>query len=259
MLLAIFGGAIYVNWDKFVSLFNASLPIEAKEEHTKKAPLMTEQFSRAMAAELGAVSESESARRAFNSLASLWNVLPVLEGTDLKDFKGMELAARERKLRHHRFSGNLGALLRIDYPAVLELALPALPGKRYISLVGMENGQLLVSPPIMERNSLSFSELEKHWSGHGFLLWSDPLNLLAPMPSGARGDHIKRLQGLLKEVGAFNGPLTGVYESDTLSAIKEFQSSRGIEPDGIVGGQTLMLLYRTTDYAEVPSLAAGRK
>ena len=260
MLSAIFGGALYVHWDRFVGSFNASLPIEAREERTKRAPLMdVEQFSRAMAAELGAVSESESARRAFNSLASLWNVPPVSEGTDLKDFNGMEHAARERKLRYHRFSGNLGALLRVDYPAVLELALPAIPGKRYISIVGVENGQLLVSPLIMERNSLSFGEIEKHWSGRSFLLWNDPLNLLTRMPLGARGDHIKRLQGLLKEVGAFSGPLTGVYDSSTLSAIKEFQSSRGIEPDGIVGDQTLMLLYRSSDCTEVPRLAGERR
>jgi len=259
MLSAIFGGAIYVNWDEFVGSFNASLPMEAKEEHTKKTSLLTAQFSRAMAAELGAISESESARRAFNSLASLWNVLPVPEGSDLKDFNGMEQAAGDRKLRHHRFSGNLGALLRIDYPAVLELVLPSIPGKRYISLVGVENGQLLVSPPLMERTSLSFSELETHWSGHGFLLWSDPLNLLGRMSSGARGDHINRLQRLLKEAGAFSGPLTDVYDSGTLSAVKEFQSSRGIEPDGIIGGQTLMLLYRSGDRTEIPSLAGGRK
>jgi murein L,D-transpeptidase YcbB/YkuD len=42
-------------------------------------------------------------------------------------------------------------------------------------------------------------------------------------------------------------------------AVKEFQSSKGIEQDGIVGGQTLMLLYRSIDRFGVPRLTMGRK
>ena len=63
----------------------------------------------------------------------------------------MERAALDRELRLYRFSGNLGTLLRIDYPAVLELTMPGIPGKRFISLVGMEKGQLLVDPSIAGR------------------------------------------------------------------------------------------------------------
>ena len=79
------------------------------------------------------------------------------------------------------------------------------------------------------------------------------------MSPGAMGSDIKRLQTLLKEVGAYSRPLTGIYDRDTLLAIKEFQSSKGIEQDGIVGGQTLMLLYRSIDRFEVPRLTVGRK
>jgi general secretion pathway protein A len=132
-------------------------------------------------------------------------------------------------------------------------------GKRFISLVGLENERLLVDPPIAGRKSLTFSELEKHWSGQGFLLWKDPLNLPSRISPGAKGGHIKQLQGLLREAGAYSGPLTGFYGGDTLSAVKKFQSSKGIEQDGIIGGKTLMLLYRSIDRFEVPGLTAGRK
>jgi general secretion pathway protein A len=171
----------------------------------------------------------------------------------------MERAALDRELLLYRYFGNLGALLRIDCPAVLELTLPGVPGKRFVSLVGMENEQLLIDPPIAGRRSLSFNEVEKHWSGRGFLLWKDPLNLLTRISPGSAGGQIKRLQGLLKEAGAYSRPLTGVYDVDTLSAIKEFQSSMGITQDGIVGGQTLMLLYRSIDRFKVPRLTVGQK
>ena len=263
MLVALAAGAIYFLKPDFIERFIVSQPIEATvEQPPKEIPITGEELFRSMTAELGEVSEEESARRAFNTLAGLWNVSPVPEGDGMAKLNEMERAAQDRKLRLYRFFGNLGALLRIDYPAALELSMPGLPGKRFISLVGMENQQLVVVPPLASRRSLSFSEIEKHWSGQGFLLWKDPLNLLmngVPILPGAKGTHIKQLQGLLKEAGIYRKALTGVYDGETLSAVKGFQSSKGIEEDGIVGGQTLMVLYRSIDRFKVPRLVAGPK
>ena len=260
MLAALFVAGIYFRWYEFIGPFDASKNIEVKEKQANEGPTISgEELSRGMAAELGEIPESESARNAFNTLASLWSIPPLLESPKLKPSNGLERAAMDRKLRLYRFSGNLGALLRIDHPAVLELILPGIPGKRYVSLVGTENGQLLVDPPIGGRKPLSFGELEKHWSGQGFVLWKDPLNLLTGMSPGSKGDPIRQLQGLLRETGVYSGPMTGIFDDDTLSAVKKFQSSKGIEQDGIVGAQTLMLLYRSIDRFEVPRLTGGRK
>jgi general secretion pathway protein A len=260
VLAAFLAVGIYLTGRDLIDELNPSQPVEATEEQTKEAPPITgEELSRAMAAELGKISESESARRAFNTLAGLWNAPPIPESGNLSQSKGMDHAALDRNLRLYRFSGNLGALLRIDIPAALELSMPGIRGKRFVSLVGKDNEQLLVDPPIAGRESLSFSELEKHWSGQGFLLWKDPLNLLTRVWPRSRGGHIKRLQDLLREAGAYSRPTTGVYDAGTLLAVKEFQSSRGIAQDGIVGVQTLLFLYRSIDRFEAPRLTVSRK
>jgi general secretion pathway protein A len=259
ILVAVIVAGIYLTQPGFFNPLIASHNKTTAEQTKKGAVIAGEGFSRTVTAELGKVSESESARRAFNTLASFWKVPPVPEGINLNPFNQMERAALNRELRLYRFSGNLGALLRINYPAALELTLPDIPGKRFVSLVGMENEQLLVDPPIEGRRSLPFSELEKHWSGQGFLLWKDPLNLLTNISLGSKGGHIKRLQDLLKEAGAYSRPLTGVYDDDTVLAVKKFQSSRGIEEDGIVGVQTLMFLYRSIKRFELPRLTARLK
>jgi general secretion pathway protein A len=235
-------------------------PSKGTEEQTKKDPMVAGvELFRAMAAELGSIPEAESARRAFNALAGIWNVPPVKEILDLDPFKGMESAALDRGLRLYRYSGNLGALVRFDYPAALELSLPGVQGKRFLSLVGMEDEQFLIDPPIQQRKSLSFSEVEKYWSGQALFLWKDSLNLIRNVSPGSRGDRVREVQGLLKEAGNYDVPLTGVYNADTLSAVKAFQASRGIQQDGIVGGQTLMLLYRSVDRFQAPRLTTRRK
>jgi len=260
MLLLFFAWIIYFNWEDLISQFNTSKQVEAIEDYAEKNPVLTgEELSHVMAVGLGQVVESESARRAFNTLASFWKVPPIPENSNFSHFDGMDLAALNRDLRLYKFSGNLGILLRLDYPAVLELTFPSIPGKRFISLVGTDYDQLIVDPPIGGRKSFSFTELEKHWSGQGFLLWRDFLDLLPSLSMGSRGEHILRLQSLLKEAGAYHKPLTGVYDSDTFSAIKQFQLSKGIEQDGIVGRQTLMVLYHSVDRFGAPKLLAEVK
>jgi general secretion pathway protein A len=260
ILMALFAGTIYFKWPELTNQLNPPKPIEVAKDQIQKDPVLTgEEFTRAMVAELREAPESESARRAFNTLAGFWNVPPLPENSILSQSNGMERAAQDRELRLYRFSGNLGALLRLDYPAVLELNMPGTHGKRFISLVGMEDEHLLVDPPIAGRTSLSFAEIEKHWTGQGFLLWKDFSNFLTSISPGSKGDQIKRLQDLLREAGAYSRPLTGVYDNDTLTAIKEFQLSKGIEQDGIVGGQTLMLLYQSINRFEVPRLTTVRK
>lgn len=257
---ALIVGGMYFKWPDLLDYYKTWLPVTVTEVETTLPPVITgDEFSRAMADELGKVPESESARRAFNTLARFWNAPPLIESSIANPSDGMDRAALDRKLQRYRFFGNLGALVRLDHPAALELTLPGIGGKRFISLVGIDNEQLLVDPPIAERTSFSFSEIEKYWSGEGFLLWKDPLNLLPNISSEANKDLIKKLQGLLKEAGFYSRPLTGVYDGDTRSAVQAFQSSRGIEADGIVGGQTLMLLYRSINRFEVPTLTAGQK
>mgnify|MGYP005834574327 FL=1 len=261
MLVVLAAGVVYFVRPDLVERFTVSPPIETVVEQPPKETVITgEELFRSMTAELGKIPEEESARRAFNTLAGFWQVSPLSEADRVIPLNEMERVAFDRKLRLYRFFGNLGALLRIDYPAALELIIPGLSGRRFISVLGVENDQLLVDPPVASRRSLSFNEIEKHWSGQGFLLWKDPLNLMvngSPILPGAKGAHIKQLQGLLKEAGIYSKALTGVYDRETLSAVKAFQLSKGIEEDGIVGGQTLMVLYRSIDRFKVPKLVTG--
>ncbi|NWG01250.1 MAG: AAA family ATPase [Syntrophaceae bacterium] len=260
LLVIFFAGVIYLNWEDLSAQFNTSKQLEAIEDHKENYPVLTEEeLSKVMAFELGQVIESESARRAFNTLASFWKVPIVPEDSPFSHPDALERAALSRDLRLYRFSGNLGTLLRLNYPALLELTFPNIPGKRFVSLIGTDDDQVLVDPTIGGRKSFSFTELEKNWSGQGFVLWRDFLNLL-PSPSfESKGEHIKKLQSLLKEAGAYGKSLTGVFDSDTLVAIKQFQLSKGIEPDGIVGGQTLMVLYHSVDRFGAPKLQAKQR
>lgn len=56
---------------------------------------------------------------------------------------------------------------------------------------------------------------------------------------GSRGSEVTTIQDKLKRWGYYTGVIDGVFGSQTLNAVKRFQSKNGLTPDGIAGTQTL--------------------
>lgn len=56
---------------------------------------------------------------------------------------------------------------------------------------------------------------------------------------GSRGDEVRQIQTKLKRWGYYSGNIDGIYGSQTLSAVKWFQSKNGLVVDGIAGPKTL--------------------
>ena len=66
---------------------------------------------------------------------------------------------------------------------------------------------------------------------------------------GSRGDEVRLIQTKLKRWGYYNGSIDGIYGSQTLSAVKWFQSKNGLTVDGIAGTKTLnaMGIYNSSN------------
>ena len=63
------------------------------------------------------------------------------------------------------------------------------------------------------------------------------------MRSGTRGVAVKRLQQALMDLGYYYNSLDGIYDSDDIAAVKEFQKVNGLKADGIAGFETQQMLY----------------
>ncbi|MDR1599573.1 MAG: peptidoglycan-binding protein [Oscillospiraceae bacterium] len=60
---------------------------------------------------------------------------------------------------------------------------------------------------------------------------------------GDTGSSVLQMQRALQSLGYYNGPLSGNFLSQTLAAVKSFQSRNGLVVDGLAGNKTLTLLY----------------
>ena len=55
------------------------------------------------------------------------------------------------------------------------------------------------------------------------------------LQNGSRGPLVSFLQLTLKDLNLYNTEIDGIFGTNTLNAVKEFQTSNGITADGIVG------------------------
>ena len=60
---------------------------------------------------------------------------------------------------------------------------------------------------------------------------------------GSQGEAVIELQSVLMLLGYYSGPLSGVYQDNTQTAVQKFQADAGINPDGIVGPATWSSLF----------------
>lgn len=68
--------------------------------------------------------------------------------------------------------------------------------------------------------------------------------------AGSTGDgQVVALQQQLTQLGYYEGPATGVFDSETQAAVLSFQRDRGLTMDGIVGSETETALYQTSAQA----------
>jgi general secretion pathway protein A len=119
--------------------------------------------------------------------------------------------------------------------------------------MGVKGDLLQTRPAAAGKESISPVELERYWTGQGFILWKNSMKLPSLGP-GSKGEDVRKLQGLLAEAKFYGGTATGVYDRETLSSVRAFQSARGIGQDGVAGQRTLILLYRSIAQFETPGL-----
>jgi hypothetical protein len=149
-------------------------------------------------------------------------------------------------------------LRRLNYPAFLTLR--AADGQLHsVALLGLEDGiALLAGIGRSERLRVPISAVEARWTGEAAIAWRAFEDIPEMVTYGAEGSSVLWIQTSLARLGFLEPPgISGVYDVDTLGGVRAFQRGHRLEPDGVTGPMTQMLLYGALrDYAP-PRLDEG--
>jgi general secretion pathway protein A len=212
-----------------------------------------------MQARLAAMLPEASARAALDAVLHAWQ-MPPLAPDESSASDGFQRLADRRGLEHLAITGNTAMLRLLDVPAVLELRIPGTSGPRYAALVGMRDRVPLLAAADGTTVAVQPAFLEKAWYGQAHVFSRD-FEGLGPgtLDGRSRGARVTRLQGLLKHIGAYGGPESGQFDPATSAAVLDFQRSRYVSADGIVGPLTRVALYAAAGGYPRPTLtgAAG--
>jgi hypothetical protein len=73
---------------------------------------------------------------------------------------------------------------------------------------------------------------------------------------GSHGDEVRQVEQRLSSLGLYTGALDGEFGGGVQSAVKAFQRTRNLDPDGVVGPDTWSALFPGSSAPVEPSLAS---
>ena len=193
------------------------------------------------------------ATSAFTALYARW-------GLDQPATKGQQVCdgGRGDGLRCLARTGSWTKVRRYDLPAVLELAPPA-QARHYALVTGF--GERTVNLEIGGRPfTVPLSEVDPLWDGMFIVVWKPPALTNVPLAPGMRAKDVEWLRDRLAVVdGIADGPADRqLYDSALKERVIGFQRSRVLDPDGLVGEETLAQLMVAANEPGVPRLSRQR-
>jgi general secretion pathway protein A len=152
---------------------------------------------------------------------------------------------------------SIAQLRALGRPALLRLG-DAGGTERQVVLVGLDDeGALLLAGE--RRVHATIAELAATWFGDCVLLWHPSRDFVNELKAGARGPAVRRLhRALLTERGepASVQP-SAVYTPEVQQQVEDFQRAHHLQPDGVAGIETQLMLDAALAAPGSPRLGAA--
>ncbi|MHC1696601.1 MAG: AAA family ATPase [Geobacteraceae bacterium] len=231
-------------------------PAPFAESAVSAAPLLAESPRRDDPTRM---TEQANARQAFAVIAGLWGVSSSTSESRMPGREGFLAMARQSDLQVASVRTNIKLLYSLDVPVILEVKIPGIAGKRYLVLTGRGQRTAVVQPSLNGKYSLAEEKLNSLWSGRCYFIWKN-FRKIPYLPSpDAEPREVLLVQQMLAKAGFPKTGESGTFNGATVSALKQFQAARELVPDGKLGIQTLLLLYRYGGNFSVPRLEKREK
>lgn len=199
-----------------------------------------------------------SRSRALLAVLKAWNAPTARTRITLsKDVRDNEIffrvTARRSDLETQRVKGTLNMIQKLNLPAILEFKRPVTGDYRFLAVVGFVDGKVRLSDS--DTNfSVSPAALAALWNGVAYVLWKNFYHFEGVIPITSPGEVIIALKMHLKTLGFPILEMNAAYDIATRSAVETVQARHGLNPDGMVGPLTKIVLYNEDRSLDIPRL-----
>ena len=196
---------------------------------------------------------------ALKAVLKVWNApifLDTLSMDSLDNETFFRVTARRSDLETLRVKGNLNVIRKLNVPAILEFPRSGAGDYRFLSVVGLTDSRVQLSDN--ETNfSVSAASLAGLWNGVAYVLWKDFYHFDGVIPISSPGEVILSLKMHLKTLGFPIAEMSAAYDVATRAAVETVQARHGLDPDGMVGPLTKIVLYNEDRSLDIPRLISA--
>jgi len=240
----------------------SSSPAEVAEQHP---PAATSQASLPSAEELITQQEfaplqwpegqtlADSRKMAFQSLFLHWGIdYDPAAAPDPCNF------AETQHLRCLDLSGSLDSLTHLNRPAILTLYTD--DGEPFYATITSIDGQAATLSLGTETKRVRTEDILPKWYGDYLVLWSAPSQYEEAIQPGDSGAVVEWLDAKLATIkGRLARPSQDLtFDEQLTQEVKQFQFTKNLVPDGVVGPLTIIHLNSETN-DQVPKLIEARR
>jgi len=199
---------------------------------------------------LSSLTLMESKLEAVKWILETWNITPA----DFHTQGDLEKITLDNQLLEYEINGNMKRLKSLNYPALLEIALPNAQGTKYLSLSSVK-GNIGVFGSV-DKIEMPLSIINSLWTRKAIVFWKDFENLPESLSLGFEGKEAIWLQKNLRLLGYFQGREAPLYGPKTIRAVRKLQRNNNIKDDGQFQTDSKMLVYNLLQIYSTPELVA---
>ena len=197
---------------------------------------------------LSSLTLMESKLEAVKWIFESWNIAP----ENLQDKEDLEILIEDYQLLQYEMNGTMKRLQSLNYPALLEIALPNAQGTKYLALSSIKGDTGVFGS--VDKIEMPLSIINSIWTRKAIVLWKDFENLPESFDLGFKGKEAVWLQKNLRLLGYFQGREAPLYGPKTIRAVRKLQRNNNIKDDGKFQVDSKMLVYNLLQIYPTPEL-----
>ena len=197
---------------------------------------------------LSSLTLMESKLEAVKWIFESWNIAP----ENLQDKEDLEILIEDYQLLQYEMNGTMKRLQSLNYPALLEIALPNAQGTKYLALSSIKGDTGVFGS--VDKIEMPLSIINSIWTRKAIVLWKDFENLPESFDLGFEGKEAVWLQKNLRLLGYFQGREAPLYGPKTIRAVRRLQRNNNIKDDGKFQVDSKMLVYNLLQIYPTPEL-----
>jgi general secretion pathway protein A len=203
--------------------------------------------------------DARSARHlALQTVLDLWGVDssidPALdERTDNDTF--FEMAAGQNGLAMLRVDCRLEILKTLNLPAIISVRQPDGSSPGFLTVLGMQDDRVTLGRARLNETITVTEDVLKPYCTDGvYVPWKDFMSPGGSTPNRPPRDAIAALKNQLSEIGYTQLDTGPTYDDLTKETVRQIQRKHGLEPDGIVGSLTKIVLFNENRRLDIPHI-----